>query len=67
MKKKYMQPEIEVVTLDSQPILAGSITGTGVSDNNADKDISTLSLDDDYYEATTVDDGGDEPGFQSLW
>lgn len=44
---KYVKPEITVIEIESQQILAGSVTGTDVSGSNANKDIATLSLEYD--------------------
>ena len=49
---KYVKPEITVIEIEAQQILAGSGTGTDVSGNDADKGIATLSweYDDDDEE-----------------
>lgn len=47
---KYVKPEITVIEIEAQQILAGSVTGTDVSGNDADKDIDTLSLEYDDEE-----------------
>lgn len=47
---KYVKPEITVIEIEAQQILAGSVTGTDVSENDADKDIATLSLEYDDEE-----------------
>ena len=44
---KYVKPEITVIEIEAQQILAGSVTGTDVSGNDADKGIATLSLEYD--------------------
>ena len=44
---KYVKPEITVIEIESQQILAGSVTGTDVSGSGADKGIGTLSLEYD--------------------
>ena len=43
---KYVKPEITVIEIESQQILAGSVTGTDVSGSGADKG-ATLSLEYD--------------------
>lgn len=47
---KYVKPEITVIEIEAQQILAGSVTGTDVSGNDADKVIATLSLEYDDEE-----------------
>ena len=47
---KYVKPEITVIEIEAQQILAGSVTGTDVSGNDADKGIATLSLEYDDEE-----------------
>lgn len=47
---KYVKPEITVIEIESQQILAGSVTGTDVSGNDANKGIATLSLEYDDEE-----------------
>lgn len=44
---KYVKPEITVIEIEAQQILAGSVTGTDVSGKDAGKDIATLSLEYD--------------------
>ena len=47
---KYVKPEITVIEIEAQQILAGSVTGTDVSGSGANKDIATLSLEYDDEE-----------------
>lgn len=47
---KYDKPEITVIEIEAQQILAGSVTGTDVSGSGADKGIGTLSLEYDDEE-----------------
>lgn len=47
---KYDKPEITVIEIEAQQILAGSVTGTYVSGSGADKGIGTLSLEYDDEE-----------------
>ena len=43
-KKKYMTPEVEVVTLKAQQyLLAGSLVGTNVLTDDADLDLDVLA------------------------
>ncbi len=43
MKKNYMKPDMKVVELKSrQMLLAGSLPGTNVYDEDADDDYETL-------------------------
>lgn len=44
---KYVKPEITVIEIEAQQILAGSVTGTDVSGKDADAGIATLSLEYD--------------------
>ncbi len=46
--KKYIKPEIAIIEIESQQILAGSVKGTAVSDSEADAGIETLSSSFDY-------------------
>ena len=47
---KYVKPEITVIEIEAQQILAGSVTGTDVSGKDADAGIATLSLEYDDEE-----------------
>ena len=47
---KYVKPEITVIEIEAQQILAGSVTGTDVNGNDANKGIATLSLEYDDEE-----------------
>ena len=47
---KYIKPEITVIEIEAQQILAGSVTGTDVSGSDANKFIDTLSLEYDDEE-----------------
>lgn len=47
---KYVKPKITVIEIESQQILAGSVTGSDVSGGDANKDIATLSLEYDDEE-----------------
>lgn len=47
---KYVKPEITVIEIEAQQILAGSVTGTDVSGKDANKGIATLSLEYDDEE-----------------
>lgn len=47
---KYVKPEITVIEIEAQQILAGSITGTDVSGKDANAGIATLSLEYDDEE-----------------
>lgn len=47
---KYVKPEITVIEIEAQQILAGSVTGTDVSGSDANAGIATLSLEYDDEE-----------------
>lgn len=47
---KYVKPEITVIEIEAQQILAGSVTGTDVSGSDAKNGIATLSLEYDDEE-----------------
>lgn len=47
---KYVKPEITVIEIEAQQILAGSVTGTDLSGKDAGKGIDTLSLEYDDEE-----------------
>lgn len=47
---KYVKPEITVIEIEAQQILAGSVTGSDVSGKDAGKGIATLSLEYDDEE-----------------
>ncbi|WP_308235337.1 hypothetical protein [uncultured Prevotella sp.] len=47
---KYVKPEITVIEIEAQQILAGGITGTDVSGSDANACIATLSLEYDDAE-----------------
>lgn len=44
---KYVKPEITVIEIEAQQILAGSVTGSDVSGKDAGKGIATLNLEYD--------------------
>lgn len=61
--QKYIKPEITVVEIEGQQILAGSVvTGTGVSNDPAKADTETLSSSfDNVYDDEEAD------GSNSIW
>lgn len=60
---KYIKPEIIVIDIEGQQILAGSgVVGSGVSDNAANADLHTLSL--SYNKV--YDDEEEDNGY-SIW
>lgn len=61
--KKYIKPEITVIEIEGQQILAGSgVVGTGISDNPADASLTTLSS--SYNKV--YDDEEEDNGY-SIW
>lgn len=61
--KKYIKPEINVIDIEGQQILAGSgVVGTGVSDNPAKADLPTLSS-----SYNNVYDDEEEDNSYSIW
>ena len=51
MKKTYIIPQIEIVVLNShQPLMIGSVTGTGVMSGNADNSYGVLAREGYYFE-----------------
>lgn len=61
--KKYIKPEITVIDIEGQQILAGSgVVGTGISDNPADASLTTLSS--SYNKV--YDDEEEDNGY-SIW
>lgn len=57
MKKVYMSPQAVIITVNAQPIMAGSPNGKYVFDGNADSSIETLSRRNNYFD---FDDEEDE-------
>lgn len=61
--KKYIKPEITVIDIEGQQILAGSgVVGTGVSDTPANADLPTLSS-----SYNNVYDDEEEDNSYSIW
>lgn len=61
--KKYIKPEITVIDIEGQQILAGSgVVGTGISDNPADASLTTLSS-----SYNKVYDDEEEDNSYSIW
>lgn len=61
--KKYIKPEITVIDIEGQQILAGSgVVGTGISDNPADASLTTLSS-----SYNNVYDDEEEDNSYSIW
>ena len=61
--KKYIKPEINVIDIEGQQILAGSgVVGTGVSHNPADASLPALSSSYD-----NVYDDEEEDNSYSIW
>ena len=61
--KKYIKPEITVIDIEGQQILAGSgVVGTGVGDGPADADLPTLSS-----SYNKVYDDEEEDNSYSIW
>lgn len=67
MKKIYIRPQSKTVKIECQHILAGSVTGTDVSDTNADGNKPVLVGRDDRTEMVDLDDGDAGNGIQPLW
>lgn len=60
---KYIKPEITVIDIEGQQILAGSgVVGTDVSDNPADANLPTLSS-----SYNNVYDDEEEDNSYSIW
>lgn len=60
---KYIKPEIIVIDIEGQQILAGSgVVGSGVSDNAANADLPTLSS-----SYNNVYDNEEEDNGYSIW
>lgn len=67
MKKTYIQPQIKSVKIECQPILAGSVIGTDVTDGTADGSLPSLVKRGEQLDDVTLEDDGEGAGFPSVW